>query len=164
MNNKIDLVDVLGWGYLDVEFLNDRINEFNIDIDDIKDDIDGYADNYMEINSWIYSTFRIAAYNFLDKVEDYANSNNIEFNKDDIEIEVFCNYLDSFLNGDKLNSEIAMKILFSIKLVSSIEQRPRIEEALEIIYSLTDEEITFWCWKVLSIKNKALNGFKSMYL
>jgi hypothetical protein len=45
-----------------------------------------------------------------------------------------------------------------------MEQRPRIEEALEIVNSLTDEEISFWAWKVLSLKNSALNGFKAMYL
>ena len=68
-------------------------------------------------------------------------------------------------NSDyNLTPEIAMKILFAIKLVSSMERRPRIEEALEIIYSLSDEEISFWAWKVLSLKSRALNGFKAMYL
>ena len=103
---KLDLTDILGWGSFDVQFLSDRIEEFNLDIDDIKDDIDGYADNYTDINNWIYSIFRVAAYNFLDKVQDYADSNGIEFDKDNIEIEVFVNYLDSFLNGEHLNSEI----------------------------------------------------------
>ena len=63
-----------------------------------------------------------------------------------------------------LNNEIAMKILFSIKLISTMERRPRIEEAFEIIFSLSDEEISFWAWKVLSLKTNALNGFKAMYL
>ncbi|BBL64753.1 DUF7680 family protein [Methanosarcina mazei] len=68
-------------------------------------------------------------------------------------------------NSDyRLPEEMAMKMLFAIKLVSSMEQRPRIEEALEIINSLTDEEISFWAWKVLSLKNAALNAFKAMYL
>lgn len=64
----------------------------------------------------------------------------------------------------KLNTEISMKLLLAMKLVSSIEQRPRIESSLEIINSLSDEEISFWVWKVLSLHNRALNGFKSMYL
>lgn len=104
---KLDLTGVLGWGYLDLQFLNERINEFNLDTDDIKDDMDGYVEeeNYSDINTWIYSTFRLAGYNFLDKVEEYAEENEIEFDKDSIEIEVFTNYLDSFLNGDKLNSD-----------------------------------------------------------
>ena len=68
-------------------------------------------------------------------------------------------------NSDyRLPEEMAMKMLFAMKLVSSMEQRPRIEEALEIVNSLTDEEISFWAWKVLSLKNSALNGFKAMYL
>lgn len=68
-------------------------------------------------------------------------------------------------NSDyRLPEDIAMKMLFAMKLVSSMEKRPRIEEALEIICSLTDEEISFWVWKVLSLKNSALSGFKSMYL
>lgn len=64
----------------------------------------------------------------------------------------------------RLPEEIAMKMLFAIKLISSMEQRPRIDEALDIVNSLTDEEISFWAWKVLSLKNAALNGFKAMYL
>ena len=68
-------------------------------------------------------------------------------------------------NSDyRLPEDIAMKMLFATKLVSSMDQRPRIEEALEIVDSLTDEEISFWAWKVLSLKNAALNGFKAMYL
>lgn len=64
----------------------------------------------------------------------------------------------------RLPEEIAMKTLFAIKLISSMDQRPRIEEALEIVHSLTNEEISFWAWKVLSLKTAALNGFKAMYL
>ena len=68
-------------------------------------------------------------------------------------------------NSDyRLPEDIAMKMLFAMKLVSSMEKRPRIEEALEIITSLTDEEVSFWVWKVLSLKNSALSGFKAMYL
>jgi len=67
-------------------------------------------------------------------------------------------------NEYKLTEEMAMKILFAIKLIASMNQRPKIDEPLEIILSLTDEEISFWAWKVLSLKNNALNGFKAMYL
>jgi hypothetical protein len=64
----------------------------------------------------------------------------------------------------KLNTEISMKLLLSMKLISSMERRPRIERALEIIESLSDEETSFWVWKVLSLHNRALSGFKTMYL
>lgn len=33
-----------------------------------------------------------------------------------------------------------------------------------IFINFTDEEISFWAWKVLSLKTAALNGFKAMYL
>ena len=102
----LNLSDVLGWGYCDVDFLNNRIKEFDINSDDIKDEIESFCGNVTDINSWIYSVFYIAANNFLDAVETYSNNNDISFNRDDVEIEIFCNYLDSFLNGSKLNSEI----------------------------------------------------------
>ena len=60
--------------------------------------------------------------------------------------------------------EVAMKMLVAMKLVSSMDQRTRIEEALEIVHALSDEEISFWAWKTLSLKAAALNGFKAMYL
>ena len=67
-------------------------------------------------------------------------------------------------NEYKLNTEVSMKLLLAIRLTSSIEQRPRVEEALEIIHSMSDEEVSFWAWKILSLKSRALNGFKAMYL
>lgn len=103
---KLDLIDVLGWGYLDIEFLQDKIEEFKLEIDDIKDNIEETSNDFTDINNWIYSTFSIASSNFLKEVEEYAENNGIDFNKDNIEIEVFTNHSDSFLNGDKLNHEI----------------------------------------------------------
>lgn len=64
----------------------------------------------------------------------------------------------------KLNTEISMKLLLAMKLVSSMESKPRIESALEILESLSEEETSFWVWKVLSLQNRALSGFKTMYL
>ena len=64
----------------------------------------------------------------------------------------------------KLDTEISMNLILAMKIVSSIEERPRIERALEIVHSLSDEEISFWAWKVLSLHNRALSGFKAMYL
>jgi len=67
-------------------------------------------------------------------------------------------------NEYRIPEEVAMKVLVAMKLCSSMEQRPRIEEALEIAHALSDEEISFWAWKTLSLKTAALNGFKAMYL
>ena len=102
----IDLTDVLGWGYSDVEFLNNRIEEFNLNTDLIKEEIDSIGMDLVDINSWIYCCYYLGANNFLNKVLDYANDNDLSYEADRVDIEVFCNYLDSFLNGKYLNSDI----------------------------------------------------------
>ncbi len=102
----INLTDVLDWGNIDVEFLNNRIDEFEINTDDIVGEIESMGGDKTEINSWIYSTFYIAANNFLDKVEEFADARELEFERNNVEIDIFCNYLDSFLNGKVLNSDI----------------------------------------------------------
>ena len=84
---------------------------------------------------------------FAQEEEDLLKINKIQWN-----------------NEYKLTEELAMKLLFATKLISSMDKRPKIEEALEIIQSLTDEEISFLDWKVLSLKTNALNGFNAMYL
>ena len=103
----LSLTDVLGWGSMDINFLEDKMAEFNLNASEVFDFIEeeGMADK-TDINNWIYATFYIAANNFLDEVKEYAAAENIEFNKNDIDIEIFCNYLDSFLNGTVLNSDI----------------------------------------------------------
>jgi hypothetical protein len=63
-----------------------------------------------------------------------------------------------------LKMEDAMRILVAMKLASSIRERVRIEEALEVLYALSDEEISFWSWKILTYKNKGTSAFKAMYL
>ena len=63
-----------------------------------------------------------------------------------------------------LNTDEGMKVLVAMKLASSIENRLRIEEAFDTLKRLSDEEISFWVWKILTFKNKALNAFKAMYL
>ena len=118
----IDLTDVLGWGSCDVEFLDKKISEFNLDVDDIKSEIDSIGLNLADINGWIYCTFYLGAYNFLNKVQHYADINNIEFDKNDIEIEVFTNYLDSFLNGSILNSEVDIMDFSDENLSSFIDK------------------------------------------
>ena len=63
-----------------------------------------------------------------------------------------------------LGTEDAMRILVAMKLASSIRERVRIEEALEVLYALSDEEISFWSWKIFTYKNKGTSAFKAMYL
>lgn len=57
----LNLSDVLGWGYCDVEFLNNKIKEFDLSIDEI----DSIGGDLTDINSWIYCTFYLAANKFL---------------------------------------------------------------------------------------------------
>lgn len=67
---------------------------------------------------------------------------------------------------DDFNFDIhdGMRILAAMKLASSMENRIRISETFDVLKRLSDEEISFWVWKILSLKNKALNSFKAMYL
>ncbi|PKL69080.1 MAG: hypothetical protein CVV28_02910 [Methanobacteriales archaeon HGW-Methanobacteriales-1] len=68
--------------------------------------------------------------------------------------------------GDEFDFKVdeGMRILVAMKLASSIEERLRIEEAFDNLRRLSDEEVSFWVWKILSLKNKALTAFKAMYL
>lgn len=117
----LDLTNVLGWGILDIQFLEGIIEKYDIDTDDIKEDVEGYSEVVTDINRWVYSTFRLAADKFLNAVQTYADNNSIEFNKDDIEVKVFVNYLDSFLNGKKLNSDTDIADLSDENLKSYLE-------------------------------------------
>lgn len=84
----------------------------------------------------------------LGQIEDYSkDSNKAQWNAE-----------------YSLPQEIALKLLLAMKLSSSIDRRPRIEEALEIVHALSDEEIAFWVWKLFNLKNRALSSFKAMYL
>lgn len=67
---------------------------------------------------------------------------------------------------EKFNFNIhdGMRILVAMKLASSMDNRLRISEVFDVLKRLSDEEISFWVWKILSLKNKALNSFKAMYL
>jgi len=64
----------------------------------------------------------------------------------------------------RLSTEDAMRVLVAMKLATSIRERQRIEEALEILYSLSDEETSFWAWKILTYKTKGASAFKAVYL
>ena len=63
-----------------------------------------------------------------------------------------------------LDTDYAMRVLVALKLATSMKERTRIDESFEVLHSLSDEEIAFWSWKILTHKNKALTAFKVMYL
>jgi hypothetical protein len=118
---ELNLTSILGWGSLDINFLENKMEEFNLDSDDIIDEIENAGFDKLDIQSWIYCMFYIQANKFLDSVAAYANSNDILFDRDEIEIEIFCNYLDSFLNGNKLNSDIDVSNLNDDNLAYYLE-------------------------------------------
>ncbi|MDD3465616.1 MAG: hypothetical protein PHE67_00585 [Campylobacterales bacterium] len=97
---------ILGGGVLDVNFLVQKLEEFDLDAQDVVDYAKEYESGNLTINGLIYATFNLAANNFLDKVVEYAEDNELSFDKDSVEVEVYTNYLDSFLNGSILNYEI----------------------------------------------------------
>jgi len=106
LEENLNLTTVLGWGSLDVEFLENLISDNKLDTDEILDEIESIEGDKTEINTWIFISLQMSAYNFLNDVEYYAENNNIKFDIDAIDVDPFVNYLDSFLNGNKLNSEI----------------------------------------------------------
>ena len=103
---NITLSTILGWGICDLQFLENKINELELDTDDILDEVELNGFDKTNINDWIYITIYRGANNFLDKVQEFAEEIELEFNRDLIEIEIYINYLDSFLNGEILNSDI----------------------------------------------------------
>ena len=81
------------WGSLDIEWLNNFIDEHNLDSDKVceyKNDATGCKD-VEDINIYIHSALEIAYNNFKQKVEEFAKE---EF-MIDFENGIYCNYLDS---------------------------------------------------------------------
>ena len=104
--NNIILKHVLGWDSLDIQFLENKINEFKLNIDDIVNELELNYSDKANINGWIYYTFYLGAYNFLNKVQEFAKKNQLKFIRSIIDIQIFTNYNKSYLNGKILNSDI----------------------------------------------------------
>lgn len=105
MNNDI-LTVVLGWMSCDLKFLENKINDFELDIEAISDELDLNNLDKTNINNWIYIVIYSGAYNFLTKVQDFANENGLKFVRSMVDIKIFTNYSESFLNGKILNKDI----------------------------------------------------------
>ena len=103
---NIILKAVLGWDSYDVQFLENKINEFKLNIEDILNELDLNNSDKANINGWIYYTFYIGAYNFLNKVEEFAKKNGLKFIRSIIDIQIVANYNKSYLNGKILNRDI----------------------------------------------------------
>ena len=105
MKNNI-LKAVLGWDSCDVQFLENKISEFKLNIDDILDELELNYSDKANINGWIYYAFYLGASNFLNEVEEFAKKNKLKFYKSTIDIQIFANYNKSYLNGKILNKDI----------------------------------------------------------
>ena len=119
---NITLTTVLGWGSCDLQFLENKINELELDTDDILDELELNDFDKTNINNWIYSTLYLGANNFLDKVQEFADENELDFDRDLVEIEIYTNYLDSFLNGEVFNSDIDIMDFSENNLKSFIDK------------------------------------------
>lgn len=103
---NITLSTFLGWGNCELQFLENKINVFGLNTDDISNMLDLNNSDKTNINGWIYYTFYLGTNIFLDKVQEFAKDNGLKFDRDLIEIKIYTNYQDSFLNGEILNSSI----------------------------------------------------------
>ena len=120
--NNIILMHVLGWMSDDIQFLENKINEFSLNIDNILNELELNYSDKANINGWIYYTFYLGASNFLNKVEEFAKKNKLKFYKSTIDIQIFANYNKSYLNGKILNSDINISDFSDVNLKSFINK------------------------------------------
>lgn len=86
MKNKI-LCALLECGYLDIEFLDKILCEFDVEPHDVVDYLqDNFCCERIEINALIYAIFKVALINCCE-----------ELSIEDVEEDIFCNCLDSHL-------------------------------------------------------------------
>lgn len=110
MYESRDLLSVvLGCGVCDVDFLVNKLNELDVEFYDAVEEAKDFGKEN-DFNSIVYCMFNIAGNTFIDAVKDYVNDfedelcetfNLSDFDKsilEDFEIEIYCNYLDSFFN------------------------------------------------------------------
>ena len=100
--------EILGWGSLDVEYLENTMEEFNIRTEEIIDEVESLCLNKHDINSYIYATLYIGANQIkeelINRVKDFPNiinflENDIEVNWEneiqDFDEGIYTNYLAS---------------------------------------------------------------------
>lgn len=99
MENIISLLNqLLNCWYLDIKFLNDLIEKYNLDLD-----IQNIIMNYwyvniqdLNVNIFIYESFEQIKNQFLEENKEEIE-NKLNLNIYDIEYEIYTNYLDSHL-------------------------------------------------------------------
>ena len=97
---------ILGAGTCDVKYFLNKLNDFDLDFEDIFEEVKSYG-RERDFNAYVYETFNLAGNTFIDAVKEYVNDFEEElcemftlssFDKsilENFEINIFVNYLDS---------------------------------------------------------------------
>lgn len=100
MKTKL-LSDILECWYLDINFLNDLLDTYNIELD-----IDDIKSNFwkIDVNILIYSAFEIIKNQFIEENQEKIES--LWFDIYELDYEIFTNYMDSHLwfNDNKIDN------------------------------------------------------------
>lgn len=91
MKTKL-LCEILECWYLDINFLNDLLDTYNIELD-----IDDIRSNFwkIDVNILIYETFEQVKNQFIE--ENQEEIENLGFDVYELDYEIFTNYMDSHL-------------------------------------------------------------------
>jgi len=106
MENVISLLNqLLNCWYLDIKFLDNLIEKYNIDLD-IQDIISNYWYSNIKdlnINIFIYQAFEDIKNNFINENQEEIESLSIDINE--IEYEIYTNYMETCQLPKKCNIE-----------------------------------------------------------
>jgi len=112
--------EVLGWQILDIQFLEKKIEEFDLEIDEILDEIEALGiEDKTDINAYIYAVLYLGANKIKEKIiekvkefddlEDFLNNEYRDWESRIREYEenIYTNYLDSGYNSifEEINYE-----------------------------------------------------------
>lgn len=93
--------DVLGWGQFDIDALDEIIKDMELNSDDVLDEVGNFGLDKFDINSHFYAALYLAGVNYLEKVKEYCDDNDINYvgtylDYDYMDIlNIYTNYLDS---------------------------------------------------------------------
>lgn len=99
-NESNVLASVLGCGTLDSNFLIDRLNEYDLDLEDVKDESEMIFGDKLNINELIYTTLYMGSNNFLAEVNNFFEEKELDNKIDknileDFDARIYTNFLDS---------------------------------------------------------------------
>jgi uncharacterized coiled-coil DUF342 family protein len=107
----LDLTDVLGWGSLDIEKLEEYLKiakKFGVTIDDIREEIQetfrysaGEEGDIADINNWFYVAIHEIFYAIMDEVRNVTEDEEILKKIEELEnnFNPYINYMDSWFNN-----------------------------------------------------------------